>query len=52
MSGGLWAKSASDFSARVPNRLLEKPFSLEQVRGALREVVIAARAEQAPSNPA
>jgi PAS domain S-box-containing protein len=51
MSGGLWAKSASDFSARVPNRLLEKPFSLEQVRGALREVVIAGREGQAPNSP-
>jgi CheY-like chemotaxis protein/anti-sigma regulatory factor (Ser/Thr protein kinase) len=49
MSGGLWAKSASDFSATVPNRLLEKPFSLEQVRGALREVVSAVRTR--PSSP-
>ncbi|HEY3498621.1 MAG TPA: ATP-binding protein, partial [Polyangiaceae bacterium] len=51
MSGGLWAKGASDFSARVPNRLLEKPFSLEQVRGALREVVIAVHGKAVPSTP-
>ena len=49
MSGGLWAKGTSDFSARVPNRLLEKPFSLEQVRGALREVVVAVRGKALPT---
>ncbi len=39
MSGGLSLSEPRNFSSRVSNRIIEKPFDLSQIRTALRELV-------------
>jgi PAS domain S-box-containing protein len=39
MSGGLALTEPRNFSSRVSNRIIEKPFDLSQIRTALREIV-------------
>lgn len=39
MSGGLSLTEPRNFSSRVSNRIIEKPFDLSQIRTALREIV-------------
>ena len=42
MSGGLSLSEPRNFSSRVSNRIIEKPFDLSQIRTALREIVSSA----------
>jgi PAS domain S-box-containing protein len=42
MSGGLSLTEPRNFSSRVSNRIIEKPFDLSQIRKALREIVTSA----------